>query len=385
MANTRSVLLLGVLACLSFRSPVLAESFTFQTINDPDLYQQPELGPLSINNGNEVVFVGKYFEPLYPTLYSPPGTFTALAGFPPNGECSPVIDCGAAANAINNKGEVIGTTSYQTGVVTSVPYGQTFLWTGNSWRTVQSPYNLGSGYPEVVYFGGLNDAGQVVGTFGHIFEYHNDPENLQVAIDGSFLWQNGISKKIADPAGSNASTTAANDINDRGEIVGSYTDSKGVVHGFTDTGGVFKTLDFPQAVSTRLNLVNNAGQITGVYTDAAGNNHSFFYSGGKFIALGFAGDPDPVVNALNNYGEIVGQNFVYDNGEYQSLNLDVTGVNDSGVIVGVAGPYELVIGYPGSATTPEPSNLGYLTLAGSGLLGSLLLHRRSSRIRIARR
>ena len=58
--------------------------------------------------------------------------------------------------------------------------------------------------------------------------------------------------------------TAANGINDSGEVVGIYQ-SGGVYHGFLLSGGIFSTLDFPGSSSTSANGINDSGQVVGVY------------------------------------------------------------------------------------------------------------------------
>jgi probable HAF family extracellular repeat protein len=63
-------------------------------------------------------------------------------------------------------------------------------------------------------------------------------------------------------------------INDAGDIVGTYSDSKGVDHGFLYSGGVYSDIDLTLlALEPGLHLsssaasgINNAGQIVGEYT-----------------------------------------------------------------------------------------------------------------------
>jgi hypothetical protein len=62
-------------------------------------------------------------------------------------------------------------------------------------------------------------------------------------------------------------------INDRDEVVGSYLDGAGVMHGFTwsEAAGL-QSIDDPNgAGSTVINGLNNHGDLVGFYTDAAGN------------------------------------------------------------------------------------------------------------------
>ncbi|HEY2502747.1 MAG TPA: hypothetical protein VGI68_15365, partial [Mycobacterium sp.] len=77
------------------------------------------------------------------------------------------------------------------------------------------------------------------------------------------------------------SDTQAFGINDKNQIVGSYLDGTGVMHGFvlTDPTGPtshWQSIDDPNGVgSTLVNGINKAGDLVGFYTDAAGNTDGF--------------------------------------------------------------------------------------------------------------
>jgi hypothetical protein len=76
------------------------------------------------------------------------------------------------------------------------------------------------------------------------------------------------------PGGSN---TQAFGINNKNQIVGSYLDGAGVMHGFVLTNPMgptshWQSIDDPNGVgSTVVNGINAAGDLVGFYTDAAGN------------------------------------------------------------------------------------------------------------------
>ncbi len=67
-------------------------------------------------------------------------------------------------------------------------------------------------------------------------------------------------------------------INDRGQIVGSYTGSTGV-HGFIWEKGMATTVDVPGAVFTTTTGINNHGQIVGSYVDGSNNTHGYIAAG----------------------------------------------------------------------------------------------------------
>jgi probable HAF family extracellular repeat protein len=111
----------------------------------------------------------------------------------------------------------------------------------------------------------INNAGAIAGFY----------TNAAGTVDGFVKWQNG---RVATLAAPGASMTQAFGINDRGEVVGTYTVGTGdnaVTHGFTWANGKFTTVDYPAASSTALNGVNDEGDIVGFYTDAAGNTDGF--------------------------------------------------------------------------------------------------------------
>ena len=72
-----------------------------------------------------------------------------------------------------------------------------------------------------------------------------------------------------------AAATDAFGINERGQIVGFYSEpSPGPSHGFLLDSGTFTTIDVPGADSTIAFGINDRDQIVGIYT-AGGPVHSF--------------------------------------------------------------------------------------------------------------
>jgi YD repeat-containing protein len=105
--------------------------------------------------------------------------------------------------------------------------------------------------------------------------------------------------------------TNALGINNRGVIVGKYTDAAGVQHGFRrDTHGRFTTIDVPGAAATHLNKLNDRGQIVG-------RDHQTFQPGGGSPFRGILLDGDRLVRidgpgarqtqalGINNRGQVV--------------------------------------------------------------------------------
>ena len=110
---------------------------------------------------------------------------------------------------------------------------------------------------------GINNVGDVVGIATDAA--HNTSNWLKIG---------SMTIAFQFPGGSD---TQALGINGKNQIVGSYLDSKGVMHGFVLTNPMgpkshWRSIDDPHGVgSTVVNGINTAGDLVGFYTDAAGN------------------------------------------------------------------------------------------------------------------
>jgi probable HAF family extracellular repeat protein len=109
---------------------------------------------------------------------------------------------------------------------------------------------------------GINNAGQVVGTFSNATGPHG------------FL-KDGATFTTIDVPG--AAHTVAFGINNAGQIVGRITDATGALaQGFLKDGATFTPIDVPGATrGTQAYGINNAGQIVGLFIDATGHSHGF--------------------------------------------------------------------------------------------------------------
>ncbi len=140
--------------------------------------------------------------------------------------------------------------------------------------------------------------------------------------------------------------TVATGINNSGVVVGWYSDSSGVFHGFEISDGVVTTIDNPKGIATLCEGVNSSGQIVGEYTLPNGNNHGFLYDKGTFTDIGVGAISG--ASGINDRGEIVGGylkcglcaqlGFVFDGSTYTTLSVpgstftSATGINNSGTI-----------------------------------------------------
>ncbi len=149
---------------------------------------------------------------------------------------------------------------------------------------------------------------------------------------------------------SGASQMSANGINDNGQVVGQFTDARGVGHGFVYEEESFCQLDYPGAIGTQLLGINNLGQMVGMFTTLTATS-GFLYDRGTFSPpLNYPGAGNlTVANGINDRGQIVGvyqdatsgeHSFLYKAGKYEALiypgakEIGTQDINNSGQIVG---------------------------------------------------
>jgi probable HAF family extracellular repeat protein len=143
---------------------------------------------------------------------------------------------------------------------------------------------------------GVNDRGQIVGTFV-------TPGDLEHRTTHGFLYSNGKFALMDAPGGGAASPS---DINNQGQVVGTYVVG-GQDHAFLYEKGKYVTIDDPDGISTFPTSINSQGDVVGYYQDSNFNYHGFIYSNGSFTTI-----DDPNANYatwpedINDRGEIVG-------------------------------------------------------------------------------
>jgi probable HAF family extracellular repeat protein len=142
----------------------------------------------------------------------------------------------------------------------------------------------------------INNVGQIVGAFGDSTGGHGFLD-----IRGSFT--------TFDVPG--ATSTDGSGVNDAGQIVGTFLTPDIPVqrrHGYLrDTSGSLTTIDMPGATDTTAVGINNVGQIVGYFSVSLPEEHGFLrYTSGSFTTLDVPGATRTAAHAINNQGQIVG-------------------------------------------------------------------------------
>ncbi len=266
---------------------------------------------------------------------APSYTFTTIDG--------PGVLNNTSASGINDAGQVVGT--YTTANLRAT---QGFLRDATGLTAIADPNE-----PSATYASSINDAGQIVGFYAH---------NTSSAAGylGFLRSPTGVFTSFAAPAAPSA--TLAQGINGAGNIVGYYYDSSGLPQGFLrDAAGDFTAINDPNATrGTFAQGINAAGEIVGYYLvgSTRGNGPARAEAFLRDAAGTFTAIDDPSATAsstealgINDAGEIVGSyrdssgthGFLRDAaGNFTAINdpssgsfyTSAQGINDAGQIVG---------------------------------------------------
>jgi uncharacterized membrane protein len=203
-----------------------------------------------------------------------------------------------------------------------------------------TPFTVPFSDSDQTLVGGINDLGQIVGSYHDSGGFHGFVSNR---------W--GVASIDVPFAG--ASETDADGINLQSEISGHYQTSE-IIHGFVLRHGSFTALDVPftGVTATFPGGINSQSEVVGTYDDGSGS-HGFILNRGMITAIDvpFTGAYDTVASGINSWGQIVGSytsadDHIHGYAEYRGTftSLDVpfagvtetqaNGINDRGEIVG---------------------------------------------------
>ncbi len=173
-----------------------------------------------------------------------------------------------------------------------------------------------------------------------------DPSSVPSTPQIAFTLKGGVYQMLAVP---NAVASFATGINTSGQIVGAYTDSSSVAHGYLDIAGTFTNIDYPSSTGTEPLEINDSGMIVGSYADATSAIHGYLDNAGTFSSFDYPGATATYATGINSSGEIVGYwqdssynvyGFIYNGSVFTSLNVPLGtgttpfGVNDKGEVAG---------------------------------------------------
>src|SRR5262249_36425812 len=136
----------------------------------------------------------------------------------------------------------------------------------------------------------INERGDIVGEF---IDSSGVVRGFVRFSDGSF------SDPIVDP-NDTVGFTEGRGINNSRTVVGDYGTSDGNSHGFFLSGGTFTEFDVPGAISTTVLGINNPGDFTGTFTDSNGNNPAFVSVGKTLTSFSVPGAAATLAYMIND-------------------------------------------------------------------------------------
>jgi probable HAF family extracellular repeat protein len=189
------------------------------------------------------------------------------------------------ARGINNQGDIVG------GFAGSDGKEHGFLIRQGKLKKFDAPFAGAVG----TQLNAINDSGTIVGVW------------IDAGLSGhGFIYQDGKFARLDYPG---ARDTIPFGINSQGDIVGNWdTDHARTGHGFIFSGGRMTSFDAPSAVpnGTAANGINDSGQIVGAYLGHDGHFHAFLREASTFTTLDCPRALDTIAWGINSAGEIAG-------------------------------------------------------------------------------
>ena len=189
------------------------------------------------------------------------------------------------ARGINNQGDIVG------GYAGSDGKEHGFILRQGKLSTLDVPFRTAVG----TQLNAINDSGVIVGVW------------IDRAFKGQgFIYENGSFSNLQYP-GSRDTTPFG--VNSKGDIVGNWdSDQSSTGHGFVFSSGHITSFDVPNAIpnGTAANGLNDSGQIVGTYVGRDGNFHGFVRDGSTFTTIDCPGAVATIAWGINTNGQIAG-------------------------------------------------------------------------------
>lgn len=196
------------------------------------------------------------------------GTFTTID--PPGAN-------GSGANGINRSGDIVGSYAqnilFSPNTAATNGTGHGFLLKGGVFTTIDFP---GATYTEAWK---INDAGEIIGRYQtgdgkyHIYLLSNGTFTSIPDVPGAVqpeIFEVGGFNRNRDIAATYCSSTPC-----PWGIQGLLKATTGIMHAFVLDGGVYTTIDFPDAIGTTAFGLNSFDDIVGAYIDSNGRIHGY--------------------------------------------------------------------------------------------------------------
>ena len=196
---------------------------------------------------------------------------------------------------INRRAEVVGGSEGKDGAF------RAFLWRRG---TMTDLGTLDRGHGSSIA-SGINDAGDVVGA-----------SSSRDGISRAFLWRQGNMTELLTPGGE----SAAKAINNLGQIVG-FAGTSGEEHAALWQNGGFTDLGTLGGAFSEANDINDKGQVVGLsrFSPESEDLHAFLWQNGVMTDLGTLGGPNSSAYGINADGGIVGGSETADGVEHAVL------------------------------------------------------------------
>jgi probable HAF family extracellular repeat protein len=220
------------------------------------------------------------------------------------------------AFGVNNRGQVVGiaeTAIYDASCIPpQVLDFEVVIWGPKVGQIQELPVFPGDSTAAAI---AINDRGQVVGTSGIC----GVPDSLALGVH-AVLWQNGSVTDLGSFGG--VMNNAALDINNGGQVVGiSDLPADTTTHAFLWRNGVMTDLGMlPGDALSTANDINAKGQVVGNSCDVNFNCRVFLWQNGVMTDLNALIPPDSPLyltygGGINDRGEIAGQSFNQNTGD----------------------------------------------------------------------